>query len=145
MFRSILMPVDGSMQSYKPMQAAIDLAKLTSGRLIVLSVAEPRLFNGADADSVKTGRTVEDMRMHDAKAHVQKVLDHAEAMNVRCEAVVSLSRLPDEEILEAVREFQCDVIVMATRGKMGVLDTLFSESLTQEVIRKSMVPVLVFP
>ncbi len=145
MFKSILMPVDGSALSYKPMQVATDLAKLSSGKLIVLSVAEPRLFNGSDIDSLQTGQSVEEMHLHAAKANVQKVLDYAEAANVACEAVVSMSRLPDEEILETAKHFHCDVIVMATRGKMGVIDMMFSESLTQEVLRKSMVPVLVFP
>ncbi|HEV2612619.1 MAG TPA: universal stress protein [Noviherbaspirillum sp.] len=145
MFKSILMPVDGSTLSYKPMQVATDLAKLSSGKLIVMSVAEPRLFNGSDADSLQTGQTVEEMRLHAAKVNVQKVLDYAEEANVDCEAVVSMSRLPDEEILEAAKQYHCDVIVMATRGKTGVIDMMFNESLTQEVLRKSMVPVLVFP
>lgn len=145
MFKSILMPVDGSTLSYKPMQVATDLARLSSGKLIVMSVAEPRLFNGTDADSLQTGQTVEEMHLHAAKLNAQKVLDYAEQANVDCEAVVSMSRLPDEEILEAAKQFHCDVIVMATRGKTGVLDMIFNESLTQEVLRKSMVPVLVFP
>lgn len=52
---------------------------------------------------------------------------------------------PEDEIIDALHRFQCDRVVMATRGKMGVVDTLFNESTTQEPIKNFPVPVLVFP
>ena len=69
----------------------------------------------------------------------------AEKAGVACESVVSMSHVPRDEILDTVQKASCDLIVMATRGRMGVIDTIFSESTTQDVIRKSPVPVLVFP
>jgi nucleotide-binding universal stress UspA family protein len=39
MFKSILVPVDGSALSFKPMKIAVELAKQGGGKLIALSVA----------------------------------------------------------------------------------------------------------
>jgi nucleotide-binding universal stress UspA family protein len=55
------------------------------------------------------------------------------------------SRLPCDEIVAVARRANCDVIFMATRGKIGLLDQLFDESTTRQVLQKTTVPVLVFP
>ncbi len=41
MFKTILVPTDGSVLSDKAILAAVDFAKATGGKLIGLSVAEP--------------------------------------------------------------------------------------------------------
>ena len=145
MFNTILFPVDGSTLSYKPVQAVIDLAKLSDSTVVVLSVARPRLFWSSTPDEIRRGNAVEEMTIDAARENVQKVRAIAEQAGVHCECVVSLSHAPSDEILDTVQKTNCDLIVMATRGKMGVIDTIFSESTTQDVIRKSPVPVLVFP
>lgn len=145
MFNSILLPVNDTELSFKPVDAVIDLARMTGARLVVLSVAEPRLFRASDYDAVRSGREVEAMKLEQADDCTRRACAAAAEAGVACESAVSMSAEPEDEILDAVRRFQCDLVVMATRGKMGVVDTLFNESTTQEVIRKSPVPVLVFP
>lgn len=56
-----------------------------------------------------------------------------------------MSTVPDEEIVEAAQRFHCDRIIMATCGKMSAIDTLINDSTTQQAIRNSAAPVLVFP
>ena len=51
MFKHILIPFDGSPLSFRPVATAIEMAKAQQGKLTLLSVAEPRLFNGADAEA----------------------------------------------------------------------------------------------
>lgn len=145
MFNVILLPVDGSALSFKSMRAAIDLAKLSGGKIVVLSVAEPRLFRGSDPDAIQSGKAVEISNLEAARVNVQKVQTVAEQAGVTCESVVSMASVPCDEILDTVQKANCDLIVMATRGKMSVIDTIFSGSTTQDVIRKSPVPVLVLP
>lgn len=145
MFNAILLPVDGSALSFTPMQATIDLAKISDSKIVVLSVAEPRLFRASDRDSASTGAAAEAMELKAARENVLKVRAAAEQAGVSCESVVLVSADPRGEILNTARKSKCDLIVMATKGRMGVLDTIFSESTTQEVLRKSPVPVLVFP
>lgn len=145
MFNTILFPVDGSALSYKPMQAVIGLAKMSGSSVVVLSVAAPRLFSSSNPQDIRNGNVVEAMNTDAARENVQKVRVLAERAGVPCESVVSMSHVPREEIIDTVQKRNCDLIVMATRGKMGVIDTIFSESTTQDVIRSSPVPVLVFP
>ncbi|HEY8608617.1 MAG TPA: universal stress protein [Noviherbaspirillum sp.] len=145
MFNAILMPIDGTPLSYKPLDAALALARTHHARLVFLSVAEPRLFNASDAESAGTGAEAEQHHVAEATASIEKAVAAAQEAQVPCEAAVGMSRIPSEAILAAAERYQCDIIVMATRGRLGVLDTAFGESITQEVLRKSPVPVLVFP
>jgi len=145
MFHSILIPVDGSPLSMRPIQPAIDLAKMSRAGMVVLSVAEPRLYRASDHDALRSGQDVEHMHLEAARQIVEKVRVLAEEAGVKCKSVVSMSALPCSEILSIVEKENCDLIVMATRGNMGVIDTIFSESTTQEVLQKASVPVLVFP
>ncbi|KRB84016.1 universal stress protein [Noviherbaspirillum sp. Root189] len=145
MFRSILVPVDGSGLSNKPVQTAIAIAKMHTATLVFLSVAEPRLVTTSDLDKVDDGRAVEDLNLQAARANVQKAVNASTDAHVPCEAVITMSRIPCEEILETAARYQCDLIVMATRGKMGVIDTVFKESTTQQLLTKAEIPVLVLP
>ncbi|MFC7518100.1 universal stress protein [Herbaspirillum sp. GCM10030257] len=145
MFRSILVPVDGSRLSNKPVQAAIEIAKMHGATLVFLSVAEPRLFTTSDLDKVDDGRAAEDLNLEAARANVQKAVNTSKEAHVPCEAVIRMSRIPCEEILETAARFQCELIIMATRGKMGIADTVFKESTTQQLLKKAEIPVLVFP
>ena len=50
---------------------------------------------------------------------------------------------PDQAIIDAVKEFGCDLVAMASHGRRGV-NALLLGSVTQEVLTRSTVPVLVF-
>lgn len=145
MFKSILVPVDGSALSFKPMKCAVELAKQEGGKLIALSVAEPRMFHSTNTDAIHDARAAEAINVEAAKGNIRKALQSVDEAGVPWEGVVSVSVAPCDAILDTARRFQCDLIVMATRGKMGVLDTFFNESTTREVLSKSSIPVLVFP
>ncbi|HZW23483.1 universal stress protein [Noviherbaspirillum sp.] len=145
MFHSILWPVDGSAMSFKPLQEVIDLAKLSGGKIVVLSIAQPRLFYSTEPGQLQDGKAAEEKHLEAARESVQKVREIGRRAGVECESIVSMSHIPGDAILETVQKTNCDLIVMATRGRMGVVDTLFKESTTQDVLRRSPVPVLVFP
>jgi nucleotide-binding universal stress UspA family protein len=145
MFNSILLPVDDSARSLKPAEPVIRLARATGAKIIVLSVAERRLYRASDRDSRKAGTEVEAINLSRAESYARNTCEAATKAGVDCDCVVALSAAPEEEIVEASRRFNCDLIAMATRGKMGVIDTLFSESTTLQVLQLSRIPVLVFP
>ena len=145
MFKHILIPIDGSPMSYRPVALAIEMAKAQQGKLLLLSVAAPRLFHGADAEAQQDGAMVEHHNAATAQAELARAVDAARKSGVPCESVIAQSPIPCEEIVAMTHSKHCDVIFMATRGKMGMLDTLFDASTTQQVLQKSTVPVLVFP
>lgn len=145
MFKSILVPVDGSALSYRPMQTAIEFARQNGGRLILLSVASPRLFNSSQPEALQDGRAAEARNTEAAKDNIRKAFARSGDPGVPWEGVISISGAPAVAILETAQRFQCDLILIGTRGKMGMVETLFNESTTQEILGKTRIPVLVFP
>lgn len=144
MFTSLLWPVDGSSHSFALLQRVIDLASLSRAKVVILSVAEPRLFRGSDARAQRDGAVVEAEHVQVAKRDIEKLHQAVERAGLVCDVVVTISPLPSAVIVKTAVQLDCDLIVMATRGHFGVIDTLFSPSCTQEVIASSKVPVLVF-
>lgn len=144
MFTSILWPVDGSSLSLAPLQSVIDLASLSHAKVVVLSVAEPRLFRGSDIRAQHEGAAAEAEHVQVARRQLANVHHAVRQAGLVCDDVVTVSPLPSAEIVKTARELDCDLIVMATRGNFGVMDTLLNPSCTQEVIASSQVPVLVF-
>lgn len=144
MFTSILWPVDGSPLSFAPLQKIIDLASLSHAKIVILSVAEPRLFRSLDARARHDGAVVEAEHVQAAKRQVEKLHHAVRQAGLVCDDVVTISPLPSAEIVKTAVQLDCDLIVMATRGNLGVIDTLLNPSCTQEVIASSQVPVLVF-
>ena len=145
MFKSILWPVDGSPLSFLPLHTVIKLARLSQASVLVLSVAEPRLYRASDPESVATGTEVEAAHLTAARQEVHKVRAAVKQAGVACDDLDALSALPSAEIVNIAEQRGCDLIVMATRGKVGLIDTLLNPSCTREVIEASRVPVLVLP
>ena len=112
--------------------------------MIGISVAEPRDHaNLSDGMSVGDTEHAACKRQQEAQRHVEKVAQKAKAGNVACETLVAQSINPYEEIINAAKEFSCDVIFMASHGRKG-LSALFVGSETQKVLSHSTIPVLVF-
>lgn len=144
MFKTILVPTDGSVLSDKAILAAVDFAKATGGKLIGLSVAEPYPYM-----ALSEGTFTPDLSLYEQKTkqfaheHVQKVADAAAKQNVPYETHIASSFSPYEAIIDAAKEHHCDAIFMASHGRKG-FSKLFVGSETQKVLAHSTIPVLVF-
>lgn len=104
MFKTILVPTDGSALSDKAVSAAIEFAKINGTKIIGLSVAEPYPFPVLAEASISPDPTVFDNKMLElAKQHVQKVENAAKAAGVHCETVTAQSFAPYEEIVNAAK------------------------------------------
>lgn len=145
MFKKILVPIDGSPMSYRPVAAAIEMAKAQHGSVVLLSVAEPRLFASSDIEALHDGSVVEQQNADSGRSDLAKAIAAAKKAGVPCESVLVHSRIPGDEIVAEAQQRNCDAIFMSTRGKMDVLNAIFDESTTQQVLQHSKVPVLVFP
>lgn len=143
MFKTILVPTDGSALSDKAVAAAIEFAKINGAKIIGLSVAEPYPFPVLAEAGISADPTVFDKKMLElARQHVQKVESAAKAAGVRCETATAQSFTPYEEIVNAAKKFGCDAIFMASHGRKGI-DKLFIGSETQRVLAHSSIPVMV--
>jgi nucleotide-binding universal stress UspA family protein len=147
MYKSILVPTDGSEFSDAAIKEAARLAKELGSRL-VLFYAVPRyplppLTEGLSA----AGRVKEKEQAQRAmEAEGQAILAAAAknamlaGLDVRQQCVVSNS--PYEAIIEAAINSECELIVMASHGRRGLSGVLLGSE-TQKVLTHSKVPVLV--
>jgi len=144
MFKTILVPTDGSELSDKPIKAAIEMAQLTDGRIVAMTVAEPYPFTPLYQSAAVADATIYEDRMRMvAQGHLQRIADAAREAGVPCETVIAQSFSPFEEIIATARQHGCDVIFMASHGRKG-LNRLFIGSETQKVLAHTDIPVLVF-
>lgn len=144
MFKTILVPTDGSPLSDKAVQAAVKFAKAHDGRIIGISVAEPYPFSPLSEAAFSDERELYEQKAREiAQLHVEKIASAAHALGVPCETVVTQSFSPYEEIIDAAKKWNCDVIFMSSHGRKG-LSRLFIGSETQKVLAHSTIPVMVF-
>lgn len=147
MFRSILLPTDGSPLSTRAAKLAVKLAASTGARLTALHVIAyfepPEYFDGM-AVYPEMFSPAEYKRATETQA--QKMLDRvkklAGAASVRCDTMTMNARTPWEGIIKAARSKGCDGIVMASHGRRG-LQSIILGSETTKVLTHSKVPVLV--
>lgn len=144
MFKTILVPTDGSPLSDKAIDAAAKFAKTSGGKLIGLSVAEPQYAPQLDEGSTLIDTDSYARKMQEiAQMNVEKIAVAAKEAGVACETLVRTSVNPYEEIISTARNRGCDVIFMASHGRKG-LGALLIGSETHKVLAHSTIPVLVF-
>lgn len=144
MFKTILVPTDGSALADKAINAAIEFAQSSGGKIIGLSVAEPYPYTPMTDGSVAVDANAYEDKMREmAQLHVQKIANAAQAAHVSCEICVRQSFRPYEEIISVAIGNKCDIIFMASHGRKG-LSKLFVGSETQKVLAHTSIPVLVF-
>ena len=78
-----------------------------------------------------------------AEECLKTLRDAAQEARVECDVVTKETDTPWEGIVETAQEQHCDLIVMATRNRFGI-DALLHRSQTQEVLKHSPLPVLVY-
>lgn len=143
MFKTILVPTDGSDLAEKAALAAIELADELHGTVVAISVAQPYPYSPLSETPGSVAREFEDKALAQAKQHVERLRKLANDRNVAFEVVLAQSYDPYKEILDTAHRRHCDAIFMASHGHRG-LSKLFLGSQTQKVLAHSDVPVTVF-
>jgi nucleotide-binding universal stress UspA family protein len=143
MFKTILLPTDGSDLSDKATATAIEFAKLHQAKIVSISVIQPLPLssmgdNGALIDSGQFANQMQEA----ARSYIDRVANAARAAGIQFEGVISVSHTPYEEIVEAAKKFNCDIIMMASHGHKG-LNKLLLGSQTEKVLAHTTLPVLV--
>jgi nucleotide-binding universal stress UspA family protein len=145
-FGTILVATDGSDDSDAAVEAALDLAHDTSGRLLVLSVVPEapgdtsEAGDGKGPDAEPPPRD-EDEEVIEANDLTNDVVDHAVEWGLEATPLVWEGE-PADAILAAAESEGADVIVIGSSGKSGVGRILLG-SVSDDVIRRSTVPVMV--
>ncbi len=145
-FGTILVATDGSDDSDAAVEAALDLAHDTNGRLLVLSVVPEASGDasdestGSDADAESPARD-DDEEVIEANDLTNDVVDHAVEWGIEATPLVWEGE-PADAILAAAESEGADVIVIGSSGKSGVGRMLMG-SVSDDIIRRSVVPVMV--
>lgn len=133
--KHILVPTDFSESSDRALAMALELARAFDSRVTLLHVWSIPNMGYAEALTWP----VEDMQ----RAARKSLDEAAEATLKRYPKVDTLLRegLEWKQIIEAVNELRCDIVVMGTHGRHG-LSRLVLGSVAEKVVRLSNVPVL---
>jgi nucleotide-binding universal stress UspA family protein len=134
MFRTLIVPLDGSEQAERSLPYAVRLAESGGGRLVLVRTALGPPPSGQDWESQQTAA------IDEANAYL---VDVARKLATR---VPVASAVPyghaAEQILQSVQQYDADAIVMTTHGRTG-LAHLMHGSVAEAVVAQSHVPVLV--
>jgi nucleotide-binding universal stress UspA family protein len=138
MFKSILIPVDGSTNSQGAAMLGLEFAQKLGASVKVIHVLQQRVMYPLQ---------VEVSYDEEARVRGQEIIKpwsaHAERLGVKCENAVIESPLwnTGEAIVEAAKESGCDIIVMGTHGREGLARLLLG-SVAEHVSRLATQPVM---
>lgn len=135
MYDEILLPTDGSPGIEAAVENACYVGKLADARIHALFVVDEHVAGAAEWDMVVER---EEARGEEA---VEAVEVAATERGVPVEKHLRRGR-PHEEILEAVDEYDVDVVVMGTHGRTGFDRFVTAGSVAERVVRHSEVPVM---
>ncbi|WP_114313235.1 universal stress protein [Thermus caldifontis] len=140
MYKSILMPTDGSPCSLQALEHGLSLAKVLGAKVHFLYVLEnPAQAIWIAPESVPYGlELLEDLKKAGEEA-IAKALNLAQEKGVEATGEVK-EGVPVPTIVEAAKGF--DLLVMGTHGRTG-LDKLLLGSVTEGVLHRVGIPVLV--
>lgn len=145
MYQRILVATDGSELSGKAVTHALQLAKTCGAELLAITIVPRYPQSYFDGSLPLSTDEIERVEKH-WSSEGQKVLDavqvQGDAAQVKTRTLVVKSDLVSDALIDAAKEQQADLIVMASHGRKGVSRMLLGSE-TQQVLTHSQIPVLV--
>jgi nucleotide-binding universal stress UspA family protein len=146
MFKRVLIPTDGSKLARKAIKAGVVLAKKLGARVTgyyAMETMQPYAYADGYIMSAAMLKNFEERARELGRKYLAEVQKAAKAARVPCDVVMTKPATPAQGIIDAARRKRCDVIFMASHGR-GELAALVLGSVTQKVLARSRIPVLVF-
>ncbi len=143
MYQRILVPHDGSATSSRGLNEAIQLARLSGGRLRLIHMVDDLLYaSGFESSAIYTTDVVPLMRAAGEKI-LQEGKARADQAGVPAETLLLEGVAPRlaDVVDDQVRDWGADLIVIGTHGRRGV-GRLLMGSDAEQIARTARVPVL---
>ena len=145
MFKHILVPTDGSERAQEAIKAGVAFAKSLGARITgYYAMHEPAfIYNRFGNLDHQIKAELERRAREVAQRYLDEIEAAAKAAGVEFEPLITISDIPAEGIVDAAQERNCDVIFLASHGRSG-MSRLILGSVTQDVLARSTLPVIVF-
>ena len=134
MYKSILVPLDGSKLAENILTEVEELAVLLNARLNLIYVTKAHVFPGVDPTDAQV-RVVSE-----AKEYLDNLKEQLLAKKIDIEIHTPYGN-PAAKILEVSKRHDIDLIAMSTHGRSGIGRWLLG-SVAEKVVRHSEKPVL---
>lgn len=144
MFKHILMPTDGSAHSERAIERGVELAKLCGAKITGIHVIQDFAMMVSPEGLLPTDMDegMEERERERATGFLAFVERTAAAAGVACDTVIAKGR-PYDAIVDAANERGCDLIVMTSRNRKGLV-SLIMGSEANRVLHRASIPVLTF-
>ena len=142
MYRSILIPTDGTEITAKAVASAVALAQALGARLSTITVREPFPYSAMSEMQPVPPQEFYDAQERIALKRVNEVVAAAAQSGMACEGFTVEATHPWEAIVDHAKSQSCDLIVMASHGRRGVSALLLGSETTRVLVHCE-VPVLV--
>ncbi len=140
-YRRILCPTDFSSVADVGVGRAARLAARDRATLVLLHVYRPvAVYAPPEVAGVALMRSEGAWRA-EAERELRRTRDRLRQTGVAAHALM-VDGYPSDQIGRVARRLRCDLIVLATRGRAGLLRLLLGSSVAERVIRRSPCPVL---
>lgn len=145
MFKHILMPTDGSEHSERAIKRGIELAKLCGAKVTGIHVMPDYRMMMAEESMLPTGldESMDAKAREQANRFLTVVQEAASAAGVPCETLVAKGLHPYDAIVDVANERGCDLIVMTSRYRKGLVSLVMGSEATR-VLHRASIPVLMF-
>jgi nucleotide-binding universal stress UspA family protein len=145
-YTHLLVPSDGSELSMKAVRHAVSLAAALGARITFLHAQASVPVQVVGLGEMLDASTMEAL-MSASHKDVERILEEAmavaKAAGVNADAERVMSDLPHQAIVESAKRLGCDLILMASHGRRGLVGLLIGSE-TQRVLVQSTCPVLVY-
>lgn len=138
MYERILVPTDGSPETERAVEHAVELAGAHGATVHGVYVVNTASYTTMPMETGWEG--VGELLREDGEAALERVEELAGAAGV-AHQVHLLDGSPSREIVRFAEELGADLVVMGTHGRGGI-DRLLLGSVAERVVRSSSVPVL---
>ena len=142
-YRRILCPTDFSSVADVGVDRAERLAARDRAALVLLHVLPPFAAYAVPEVAGSVLIRIEEEGRDEAQRELCRVRDRIRQTGVVTHALM-VEGYPPEQIARVARRLRCDLSVLATRGRTGLLRLLLGSSVAERVIRRAPCPVLAY-
>ncbi len=139
MYQKILVPLDGSALADQVIPHGVAIAQAMEASLMLLHVEDPSLSPmemfgaGTEAAALDAQREVEEREI---AHHLEELQRTIQADGLPDVELVIVEGSPAEAIIARAKDLECDLIVMASRGRGGMRRAVFG-SVADHVVRNT--------